>query len=136
MDLSGNGRSLAHPAVSGIESLDMPDLQDTAVAASRFDEHVGFQHRGGDWLFDKQMDPPIQPPQTDWKVEEGWGSDYQAVDPAFHGFVAGKGGKLERLFDLLSRGSHRVGDSHHLELRQFGGQSRMDRPQMTGSCNP
>jgi hypothetical protein len=42
MDLPGNRRSLTHPAVSGIESFDMPNLQDTAVAASRFDEHIGF----------------------------------------------------------------------------------------------
>jgi hypothetical protein len=50
--------------------------------------------------------------------------------------MAGKSRKLHRLFDLLARCSHRVGNAHHLELRQLGSQSSVDRSQMTGSRNP
>jgi hypothetical protein len=82
------------------------------------------------------MDAAIQAPETDWKVEEGWGGDHHAVDPAFHRFMAGKRRKLQRLFDLFSGRSHRIGNSNHLELRQLGRKSRVDRSQVAGSRNP
>ena len=58
----------------GVESLEMPDLQNALGAARMVDETLAFQHRHRHGLFNQHMRARIQKSRCGLIVHEEWGS--------------------------------------------------------------
>ena len=63
----------------GIEALEMSDLKNAAIALGRGDQRVGFFERGGDWLFDEDINSLLEEAGADARVFDCWDGQIHCV---------------------------------------------------------
>ena len=79
---SGCAQHVGERHDGGVEALEMADLEDPAAGPGERDQGVGLVERGGDRLFDQDVQPDLEQAAGDDEMLPGRHRDARGLDPA------------------------------------------------------
>src|SRR5579862_3153951 len=122
-----------HRHNGGIESLQMPHLQDPPRAGSRGEQIIGFRQRSGHGLFDQDIDAEFKQPASDTRMLYGGHGHTRCVHTPGERFDIRKNLRGEFGGNLRGASEVRVHDADQFRVRELAIHPRVIPPEVTGT---